>query len=71
MAVMMGNLYRALKEAGVDEERAQKASEEVAGFENRLSGIEGKVNTLTWMVGTNIALTLGVFAVLFRIAGMR
>jgi len=34
--MMMGNLYGALKQAGADEESAQRAAEEVAGFENRI-----------------------------------
>ena len=32
MAVMMGNLYSALKQAGADEENARKAAEEIAGY---------------------------------------
>ena len=56
MAVMMGNLYSALKQAGADEDSAKEAAEEVAGFESRtfdfktdlkseLAAIRGDVKT--------------------------
>ena len=62
MAVMLGNLYRALVAAGAPdvEAQTQKAAEEVAGFEGRMAGIEGKMSLLQWMVGFNLALTLGI-----------
>lgn len=60
MAVMLGNLYRALVTAGAPELEAQKAAEEVAGFKSWLAGIESKVSLLPWMVGFNLALTVGI-----------
>lgn len=57
MAVMRDNLYRALITAGAP---AQKAAEEVAGFESRLAGIESKMSLLQWMVGFNLALSVGI-----------
>jgi hypothetical protein len=60
MAVMLGNLYRALVTAGASAEDAQKAAEEVASFESRLAGIESKVSLLQWMVGFNLALTVAI-----------
>lgn len=60
MAVMLGNLYRALITAGAPDIEAQKAAEEVAGFESRLTRIESKVSLSQWMVGFNLALTLGI-----------
>ena len=69
MAVIMGDLYTALLQAGAAETEARKAAAEVAGFENRLSGLEGKVNLLTWMVATVITLqimTLGGLIGLLR-----
>ena len=71
MAVMMGNLYAALVEAGASEPEARKAAEEVAGFENRLASLEGKLNLLTWMVGFNIGLTLLLTGLVLRIGGLR
>ena len=60
MAVMLGNLYRALVTAGAPELEARKAAEEVAGFKSWLAGIESKVSLLPWMVGFNLALTVGI-----------
>jgi hypothetical protein len=60
MAVMPGNLYRALVAAGAPDGEAQKAAEEVAGFESRLAGIESRVSVLQWMVGFNLALTAAI-----------
>jgi uncharacterized protein with GYD domain len=64
MALQLGALREALIEAGASPEKADKAAEEVASYENRLASIEtkltsldGKVNLLAWMVG-------GVYAVL-------
>lgn len=60
MAIMMGRLYAALREANVPEDKATAAAEEVAGFENRLSGVEAKITVLQWMVGTHIALSVAI-----------
>jgi hypothetical protein len=72
MAVMMGNLYSALKQAGADEESAQKAAEEVAGFENRigdlkteLTAVRGELSLIKWMVGFNLAMTVATVVRLF------
>lgn len=71
MALMLSSLYDALLAAGVDEEKARKAAEDVAGYENRfarledrMTALEGRMNTLQWMVGTNIGLSLFGFALL-------
>lgn len=58
MALMMGSLYDALKAANIPEDKAVKAAEEVASYENRLASLENKVDRLTWMVGANITLTV-------------
>lgn len=65
MALMMGNLYQALLDAQVPQDKAQKAAEEVASYDNRIASVEAKLNTLHWMVGTNIALTLLVLGKVF------
>jgi hypothetical protein len=62
MAVMMGRLYAALREANVPEDKATAAAEEVAGFENRLGKVEGDLTLLKWMVGFNLALTVASVA---------
>jgi hypothetical protein len=50
MAMMMGNLCRALKQAGADDDSARKAAEEVATYVAR---IENRLSALTWVVGTS------------------
>ena len=66
MALMMSRLYDALRDGGAGDEKARAAAEEAAGHENRLSSVESKLAVLTWMVGTNIVLTLAVLGVLLR-----
>jgi hypothetical protein len=72
VAVMMGNLYAALRDANVPEDKAQKAAEEAAAYDNRMVSVEAKVDRLdgkferlAWMVGVDITLTLMVLAGLF------
>ena len=60
MALRMGALYDALLAAHVPEEDARKASEEVAGYNDRISNVERDLTVLKWMVGTNLMLTAGV-----------
>jgi hypothetical protein len=76
MALQLGALREALIEAGASTDKADKAAEEVASYENRLAGIEtklvrldGKVNLLTWMVGFNLAMTVGLFWFVVKVAG--
>ena len=66
MAMMLGSLYEALVSANVPGEKAQKAAEEVAAYENRLARIEADLSVLKWMVGFNIALVVGVLTLLLR-----
>jgi hypothetical protein len=65
MAMMMGNLYSALKQAGADDDNARKAAEEVATYDARMNTIESRLCVLTWMVDTNVALTLAIVGKLF------
>lgn len=64
MAVVLSKTYDALKAAGAPDAIAREASEEIAGFESRVSGIESDMKLLKWITGTNVALTA---AVLFRL----
>ena len=67
MAIMISEVYDALLEAGASEEKARKAAEAVAAYDQRFAALEtrmvelgGRVVLVQWMVGTNIVLTLGV-----------
>lgn len=66
MALQLGALRDALLEAGASPDSARKASEEVAGYEGCLAAIDSRLSVLTWMAGTNIALTVAVLFELFR-----
>jgi hypothetical protein len=57
---MISEVYDALKEAGASEEKARKAAEAIASYENRFSRIENDLSVLKWMVGFNLAITTAV-----------
>jgi hypothetical protein len=63
MALQLGALRDALISAGAPTEKADKAAEELAGYETRLASIDMRLSLLTWMAGFNLILTVGV---LFR-----
>jgi hypothetical protein len=69
MPLMLGALYRALREAQVGDEHAQQAAEEVAAYDARLHIIESRLTLVTWMLGVVIALLIGVFWQGFTIMG--
>jgi hypothetical protein len=67
MSTMISEVYDALKEAGASEEKARKAAEALANYENRfakldadLIGIRGELALLRWMIGFNLAMTVAV-----------
>ena len=60
MTMMITELYDALKDAGATEEKARKAAEILADYDSRLASIDTRLSVLTWMVGTNLIVTLGV-----------
>lgn len=61
MAVMLGNPYGALKDAGVTDEKAQKtaeknaASSDVAELKRDMARIRTDTAVLKWMVGFTLA----------------
>jgi hypothetical protein len=64
MALMLGKLYDALRAAGVPEDKAREAAEEVATFEKDLAEIKSDVRVLKWITGTTLA---GVLALVIRV----
>ena len=46
MALMLAKTYAAFKAAGVDEDQAQAAAEELAAFETRFASIEGGISRI-------------------------
>lgn len=57
---MLGHLYAALRSANLSDDQARAAAEEVAGFDTRISKIEARLLLLQWMVGTLLALQIGL-----------
>ena len=63
MTVMLTELYEALRAAeGVGDDRARKAAEAVASYEQRFAGLDvkleemkGSMRVMQWMLGTLIA----------------
>jgi hypothetical protein len=64
MSTMISEVYDALKEAGASEEKARKAAEAIAAYENRFAKIEADLMLLKWMVGYLVATTT---AILWRV----
>jgi hypothetical protein len=73
MITMIAEVYDALLAAGSPEDKARKAAEAIAAHENRFTAmdqrfakIEGDLKLLTWMVGFNLAATVGIIFLLLR-----
>ena len=60
MALQLGALRDALLDAGAAPDKADKAAEELASYENRLGSIESRLAVLTWMIGFNLIMTAGI-----------
>jgi phage shock protein A len=70
---MIAEVYDALLAAGSPEDKARKAAEAIASYENRFGAIEqrftkvdGDLNLLKWMVGFDLAATVGIIFLLLR-----
>jgi hypothetical protein len=74
VALMLGQLYDALRAGNVPDEKARAAAEEVANDEGEvgklrleLGEVKADVRLLKWMSGFLIAVVLGVFAMQWQI----
>ena len=72
MPTMISAVYDALLAAGSPEDKARKAAEAVASYDNRLVAIENRlvriesdIASLRWMVGFCLALNVAILARLF------
>jgi phage shock protein A len=73
MTTMIAEVYDALLAAGSPEDKARKAAEAIASYENRFAAIdqgfakvEGDLNLLKRMVGFNLAISVGIIVILLR-----
>jgi hypothetical protein len=69
---MISEVYDALIAAGAPEDKARKAAETLANYDNRFSRIDGAVLKLEaelalvkWMVGFGIAMNVAILTRLF------
>lgn len=80
MTVMLAKTYVALKAAGVSEEQAQAAAEELGNVREQsgelrssltqihadIAYLRGRFDVLIWAVGINAAATIAILGVLLR-----
>ncbi|MEE9159942.1 MAG: integrase [Gammaproteobacteria bacterium] len=55
MTMMLAKTYEAFCAAGVPEDKAQAAAEELAGYENRFAKLEADMLVVKWMLGLLLA----------------
>jgi hypothetical protein len=72
VSTMISEVYDALIAAGAPEDKARKAAETLANYDNRFSRIDGgflkvqsKLLLLKWMVGFGIAMNVAILSRLF------
>jgi hypothetical protein len=61
----MISVYGAFIAAGAPEDKARKAAEALADYENRFGRIDAELVVLKWMVGFGIALNIAILTRLF------
>ena len=66
MTTMVAEVYDALLAAGAPEDKARKAAEAIAAYENRFVRIEADLNLLKWMVGFVLALCVAILVLQLR-----
>jgi hypothetical protein len=69
---MISEVYDALISAGAAEDKAHKAAETLANYDNRFSRVDGAILKVEaelvlvkWMVGFGIAMNVGILTRLF------
>jgi len=71
MTLVVKEIRDAFREAKVSDEAADAAGKIIADQDARVEKVESRLNLLTWMVGTNVVLTIavigGVIGILTRL----
>lgn len=67
MSIMNSDVYDAFLAAGTPDDKARKAAESVAAYENRFARIESDLAILKWMVGTVLVIVLLLAGQLLRL----
>ena len=68
MSMRLGALHDALLDPG-NAEKAQRAAEELANYDNRFAKIEADLRVLQWMIGAVLFMVIGLFWQGFTIMG--
>jgi len=61
MALMMGELYQALRDSGASEEQARKAASEVADFSKQLAEVRSDLAVVKAVTAATLALVVALF----------
>ena len=62
---MISEVYDAFIASGAPEDKARKAAEALADYENRFNRLDVELIVLKWMVGFGIALNIAILTRLF------
>ena len=65
MAMMLGNLYDALRAGNVPDDKAKAAAEEVAEFKDSLADIKSTLRLQSWILTFNTAMIVAIVGKLF------
>jgi hypothetical protein len=65
VATMISEVYDAFIAAGAPEDKARKAAEALADYDNRFTRIDAELPVMKWMVGFVIALDVAILIRVF------
>lgn len=69
MTTMVTEVYDALRDAGVGDDKAKRAAEAMASCDPQLARIRSDLRVLKWQVGALFAITGPTLLLLLRVAG--
>jgi hypothetical protein len=67
MTTMIAEVYDALKDAGASEEKARKAAETIANYDNQFAELKTELKVHRWILGVVTTLGIGNLFLSFQI----
>lgn len=67
MTTMIAEVCDAFKSAGAEDDKALAAATAIADYQRDIADLRGDVRLTKWMVGFNLAFSLGVVMLLVRL----
>ena len=67
MTTMIAEVYDAFKSAGTEEDKALAAATAIVDYQRDIAELRGDVRPIKWMVGFDLAFSLGVVTLLVRL----